>query len=121
MVSPNADLRCTAMQAMADSFWKETTATTHSESFFFLLCEMGFDEKHLERASSYNSSIVFEKDIENLLNMTPPAWKNKNKENMKSPPGLDTSDVFRDSTSKRPALSKSKSQPRVAATKCKDK
>jgi hypothetical protein len=95
--------------------------TVSHQGFLPLVAKWVLTKDHIERASSYNSSGVFEKDIENLLSMTPPAWKKKNKENMKSPPGLDTSDVFRDSISKRKGLSKSKSQPRVAATKCRDK
>ncbi|KAF9483412.1 kinase-like protein [Pholiota conissans] len=35
MVSPNADLRCTAMQAMADTFWKESIGTTTHSLFSF--------------------------------------------------------------------------------------
>ncbi|CAA7265469.1 unnamed protein product [Cyclocybe aegerita] len=105
MISPNADLRCTAMQAMADSYWqaskKDPALVQH------------------KRASSYTSSIVFEKDVEKLLSLTPPAWKGKDKENVKgllqSPPGL--LDVFRDEndTSKRRTLAKSRSQPKVAS------
>lgn len=39
MIAPNADLRCTAMQAIADSYWKDSLATssTHSTFLFLLL------------------------------------------------------------------------------------
>ena len=38
MIAPNADLRCTAMQAIADSYWKDSLASSslHSAFFFFL-------------------------------------------------------------------------------------
>ena len=79
-----------------------------------------------ERASSHNSSIVFEKDFDKLLNFTPSSRRNKENKNnhhsihIQSPPGLDaTMDIFRDDTTntinKHPPLAKSKSQPKVAA------
>jgi serine/threonine-protein kinase GIN4 len=79
----------------------------------------------LERASSHNSSIVFQKDIDKLLNFTPSSRRNKENKNnhhsihIRSPPGLDaTVDIFRDDTTntinKHPPLAKSKSQPKVA-------
>jgi len=34
MIAPNADLRCTAMQAIADSYWKDSLATNSSHSAF---------------------------------------------------------------------------------------
>ena len=37
MVLPNADLRCTASEAMADLYWKETEAQTHAHSKWLLL------------------------------------------------------------------------------------
>ena len=37
MIAPNADLRCTAMQAIADSYWKDSLATNSSHSAFFSL------------------------------------------------------------------------------------
>ena len=68
-----------------------------------------------ERASSYNSSIVFEKDMGKMLNATP---SRKAKENrVQSPPGLEKMDVFRDDQTASKRLNKSKSQPRVAGSK----
>ncbi len=60
--------------------------------------------------------MVFEKDVDgdDLIVMTP-EWKKENF--MQSPPGLAVSDVFTDDT-KRPTLSKAKSQSKVAASKC---
>lgn len=124
MISPNADLRCTAMQAIADSYWQESRresmiTTAHSQLIGELLFEKELADMtlSLERATSYDSSMVFEKDVDvdDSIVMTP-EWKKK--ENfMQSPPGLDVSDVFTDDT-KRPTLSKAKSQPKVAASKC---
>ena len=37
MIAPNADLRCTAMQAIADSYWKDSLATSSLHSAFCLL------------------------------------------------------------------------------------
>ncbi|KAJ3482863.1 hypothetical protein NLJ89_g12113 [Agrocybe chaxingu] len=76
MISPNADLRCTAMQAMADSYWQASKKEALVQH---------------KRASSYTSSIVFEKDVEKLLSLTPLAWKGKENTKIKglqSPPGL---------------------------------
>ena len=55
------------------------------------------------------------------MNLSPP-WKSKQDKEIASPPGLNTAnddskdDLFGD---KRPTLAKSKSQPKVAATKSK--
>ncbi|KAF8799033.1 hypothetical protein BYT27DRAFT_7202794 [Phlegmacium glaucopus] len=106
MISPNADLRCTAMQAIADPYWqmprKESTPGH-------------------KRSSSYTSSIVFEKDMAKLMNLTPSSWKSKENAKIATPPGLDCAhedskddDLF---GSKRTTLAKSKSQPKVAGTK----
>ncbi|PPQ85184.1 hypothetical protein CVT25_004191 [Psilocybe cyanescens] len=117
MIAPNADLRCTAMQAMADSYWqppRRDSVVSHSAFFPLFLEAASENALCLERASSYNSSVVFEKDIDKLLNMTPLSCKGA-KENVQSPPGL-KADVFRDEdASMKRTLAKSKSQPRVAA------
>jgi hypothetical protein len=81
----------------------------------------------IERASSHNSSVVFEKDMDKLLNETPLSHRSKENTNhhhhavpiQSPPPGLDLSmDIFKDDTTtntpKRHA--KSKSQPKVAAS-----
>ncbi|TFK40865.1 hypothetical protein BDQ12DRAFT_648195 [Crucibulum laeve] len=99
MIAPNADLRCTATQAMADAYWgpRKDALAAH------------------RRSTSYTSSVVFEKDMAKLLNMTPTSRKGK--ENLATPPGLD---VLRDASSSsipRPALSKSRSQTKVATSK----
>lgn len=61
--------------------------------------------------------MVFEKDVDvDDSVIVTPEWKNQ--ENIQPPPGLDVSDVFTDD-SIRPTLSKAKSQPKVAASKCK--
>ncbi|KAF8887180.1 hypothetical protein BD779DRAFT_1528545 [Infundibulicybe gibba] len=97
MVAPNADLRCTASEAMLDAYWVErgSSATAH------------------RRSSSYTSSIVFEKDMAKLLNLSP--WKGK--EAPDSPPGLQVT-KSKDAPSKsKPTISKSKSQPKVGGLK----
>ncbi|KAJ7147185.1 kinase-like domain-containing protein [Mycena crocata] len=97
MISPNADLRCTASDAMNDSYWrqvKESDTTLH------------------RRSASYTSSVVFEKDTSKL-----PPWSANAKENL-SPPGLASSSSFskeRDSIHR--SITKSKSQPKVIASK----
>ncbi|KAF8158040.1 hypothetical protein B0H34DRAFT_707275 [Crassisporium funariophilum] len=103
MIAPNADLRCTAMQAIADTYWqapRKDSLASHN------------------RSSSYTSSIVFEKDMAKLLNMTPSSHKDK--ENTDMLPAIDNSDILKQDDSfnggRRP-LAKSKSQPRVTATK----
>ena len=67
------------------------------------------------------SSIMFEKDIAKLINLSPSAWKSNDNAKIATPPGLDHSndnsksrDMF---DSKLPTLAKSKSQPKVAGTK----
>ncbi|KAF9468652.1 kinase-like domain-containing protein [Collybia nuda] len=96
MVAPNADLRCTASQAMVDPYWRyrKDSAAMH------------------RRSSSYTSSIVFEKDMAKLMNATPPRI---GKGNLLTPPGLDPLKSSKESL-RSPQLTKSKSQPKVAAT-----
>ncbi|KAF5389193.1 hypothetical protein D9757_003418 [Collybiopsis confluens] len=103
MLSPNADLRCNADEAMKDIYWAQVqqkdqvTVADH------------------RRSSSYTSSIVFEKDLAKLSETKPKAQMpapatsskegNKERRDMPIPPGLE---------SPRRALTKSKSQGRVA-------
>jgi len=107
------------MQAMADSFWKASSeSSSHSESTL-ISSQARIYFLSLERASSYNSSIVFEKDVERLLNLTPSAWKSDAIEAsaaLRSPPGLD---IFKDEESlgRRPTLSKSRSQSKPLFSK----
>ncbi|KAK0504145.1 hypothetical protein EDD18DRAFT_1099375 [Armillaria luteobubalina] len=102
MISPNADLRCTASEAMQDPYWK-----TREE-----------DPQH-RRSSSHTSSLVFEKDMSKLLDRTlSRSHVTKGKENLKSPlalfssksPKVDDSDGHR-------AVARSKSQPKAIASK----
>ena len=105
MMSPNADLRCTASGALNDAYWKsKRDSQIHRMSN---LC----DNVHVAnifagRSASY-TSLAFEKDLDKLLNMTPPS---KAIENPVSPPGLghELSDA-----SMRHSLVKSRSQPKV--------
>ncbi|KAF9450563.1 kinase-like protein [Macrolepiota fuliginosa MF-IS2] len=99
MIAPNADLRCTASQAMADEFWRprKESISTH------------------RRSSSYTSSVVFEKDMAKLLDLTPSSTRS-GKENLKSPPGLESPLASRRDLPSR-QLNKSKSQPKVATSK----
>ncbi|KAJ7689156.1 hypothetical protein B0H17DRAFT_643200 [Mycena rosella] len=99
MISPNADLRCTASDAMNDAYWrplKEPSALHR-------------------RSSSYSSSIVFEKDRAKLGNPVSP-WSASAtaaaKENLSSP-GLD----FSKDNDVHCSLTKAKSQPRVTNSK----
>ncbi|KAJ7758141.1 hypothetical protein DFH07DRAFT_818885 [Mycena maculata] len=93
MISPNADLRCTATDAMNDSYWRQVRE---------------HDSSH-RRSASYTSSVVFEKD---------PAspWSANAKEN-RSPPGLQSSSSFSKEGDSSRSLSRSKSQPKVTASK----
>ena len=43
MVLPNADLRCTASQAMADPYWTQTEAPTHGHSEYYILEHGGYE------------------------------------------------------------------------------
>ncbi|KAF6755803.1 kinase-like domain-containing protein [Ephemerocybe angulata] len=97
MMSPNADLRCTAAQAMVDGYWN-----TNRES-----------QSHRRSASS--SSVVFEKDLDKLLRMTPPKSRvsglPSQDDTVLSPPGLEHH--LRESSSHQ-SLAKSQSQPKIA-------
>ncbi|KAJ6461646.1 hypothetical protein DFH09DRAFT_582339 [Mycena vulgaris] len=100
MISPNADLRCTASDAMNDPYWRQVkeSAALH------------------RRSSSYTSSVVFEKDSSKLVNTLSP-WSAKAKENLSSP-GLESSLSFsKDSDSLHRSITKSKSQPKVTNSK----
>ncbi|GLB38202.1 putative protein tyrosine kinase [Lyophyllum shimeji] len=97
MVAPNADLRCTATQAMSDPYWAyRKDSTTH------------------RRSSSYTSSIVFEKDMSKLLNVSK-SWLND--ELPQSPPGLESAKKESKEDTQIPQLTRAKSQPKVAAAK----
>ncbi|KAJ2917010.1 hypothetical protein MD484_g3420, partial [Candolleomyces efflorescens] len=89
MMSPNADLRCTASGALNDAYWKSKR------------------DSQIHRRSASYTSLAFEKDLDKLLNMTPPS---KAIENPVSPPGL--GHEFSDA-SMRHSLVKSRSQPKV--------
>jgi hypothetical protein len=117
MVVPNADLRYTAPQAMLDPFWdyRKTSATTHSMDPVNRLYAFT-QERILGRSSSYTSSVVFEKDMLKLMNTTPP-WGTK--EGPLTPPGLSPPEGKpAKERAPVPQLTKSKSQPKVAAAKC---
>ena len=136
MMSPNADLRCTAKQAMADAYWQgQKRDASHSELYLFKWKQRQTLSSP-ERASSYtstNSSVAFEKDMDRLLTMTPSAWKGAKDRNTGEKPVIGTKDVsppeldvFRDSLEEPPVflgprarsgLSRSKSQPRVGISK----
>ncbi|KAF9255643.1 hypothetical protein L218DRAFT_314111 [Marasmius fiardii PR-910] len=92
MLAPNADLRCTATEAMKDPYWLPDGQSSH------------------RRSSSYGSSIVFEKDITKLMDLTPP-WTSPGGASDKSPV------VSPDSSARAKTVVKSKSQPKVNATK----
>ncbi|KAJ8080316.1 hypothetical protein AAF712_015316 [Marasmius tenuissimus] len=98
MLAPNADLRCTAAEAMKDIYWVPDTQSSHRKS------------------SSYGSSIVFEKDLAKIMDAST-SWNAQSPASVKgpnSPPGL----VSPDSNSNRSkTIIKSKSQPKVNATK----
>lgn len=113
MIAPNADLRYTAPEAMADPFWdyRKTSVTAHST------CSI--DPYHIStescvvgRSSSYTSSVVFEKDLSKLMNDT----SRHLNEMPQSPPGL--SPIEGKPPKERlpvPLITKVKSQPKVAA------
>lgn len=126
MISPNADLRCTAMQAAADPYWQTTRKDSPSHSQFscylnLLPSELNSYSDLSERSSSHTSSLAFEKDLARLMSLSPP-WKSKQNKETPTPPGLNAAnedsknDLF---GSKPPTLAKSKSQSKVAATKSK--
>lgn len=70
----------------------------------------------LGRAASCNSSLVFEKDLDKLLNITPPSVKPFGlptaDSNPPSPPGLEQ--ALPEAAASRHSLVKAKSQPKVA-------
>ncbi|KAF8132205.1 hypothetical protein K438DRAFT_1998613 [Mycena galopus ATCC 62051] len=99
MISPNADLRCTSSDAMNDPCWRPLKETESSH----------------RRSSSYTSSVVFEKDASKLGNPISP-WSNNSKKENRSPPGLDSS-FSKEGDSIQRSITKSKSQPKVTASK----
>lgn len=136
MMSPNADLRCTAKQAMSDVYWQMQKKDVLHSKLFQVAFGNTFSDKGMqtptERASSYastTSSVVFEKDEENLL-MTPSSWKGVKDKKLEKPatginpqlsPVLDVLKDSRDNTltptrtkARGSGLTRSKSQPRVA-------
>ncbi|KAF8073913.1 hypothetical protein FPV67DRAFT_774267 [Lyophyllum atratum] len=98
MVAPNADLRCTATQAMNDPYWAyRKDSTTH------------------RRSSSYTSSIVFEKDMSKLMNVSRPCIVDDDLP--ESPPGLEPLTKPSKEDIQLPQLTRARSQPRVASAK----
>ncbi|PFH46524.1 hypothetical protein AMATHDRAFT_199381 [Amanita thiersii Skay4041] len=96
MTAPNADLRCTATDAMEDEYWHHRPfAVTH------------------RRSSSSNSSVIFEKDLARLLT-TPPK---RGRKSPVTPPGLDAENdnVTHVDDLPRQSLTRSRSQPKVTA------
>lgn len=110
MMSPNADLRCTASGALNDAYWKSKRDSQIHRTFLALCAGVSVVANKVGcfagRSASY-TSLAFEKDLDKLLNMTPPS---KAIENPVSPPGLghELSDA-----SMRHSLVKSRSQPKV--------
>ncbi|TRM63866.1 kinase-like domain-containing protein [Schizophyllum amplum] len=90
MMSPNADLRCTASDALEDPYW--------------------LPDAHPHRRSASDNSIAFEKEKP----VTPVSWSRSTtaKENAASSPGL-ASYGLTESPSHR-SLTRAKSQPKVA-------
>ncbi|KAF8349484.1 hypothetical protein F5887DRAFT_1235165 [Amanita rubescens] len=100
MITPNADLRCTATGAMADDYWHRRN---------------GSDMHRRSASCNTCSSTAFDRDLANLI-ATPPTKVNRVPD---TPPGLENSPVskLRVVTS-RQSPPHSKSQPRiVTATK----
>ncbi|KAG7088184.1 hypothetical protein E1B28_012202 [Marasmius oreades] len=97
MLAPNADLRCTATEAMKDSYWMTDVQSSHRKS------------------SSYGSSIVFEKDITKLMDISTPWTSPSNGDGDKS--RIVSRIVSPDSSARTKTVNKSKSQPKVNATK----
>ncbi|KIK69680.1 hypothetical protein GYMLUDRAFT_34080 [Collybiopsis luxurians FD-317 M1] len=116
LLSPNADLRCTADEAMKDIYWAEVQQKDQTRPV----------NEH-RRSASYTSSIVFEKDWVKLAEVKPKtqtpsplassnsAKNTKNRDGLEreisTPPGLESP---KDHTHR--TLAKSKSQGRVAAS-----
>ncbi|KAH0586424.1 hypothetical protein H2248_007659 [Termitomyces sp. 'cryptogamus'] len=103
MIVPNADLRCTATQALNDQYWvyRKDKATLPSPT------------SH-RRSTSYTSSIVFEKDVLRLMEAARPLTK---ADVLESPPGLDLTRKPSKQMTQSPHVARVRSQPKVAATK----
>ncbi|EEB89572.1 hypothetical protein MPER_12312 [Moniliophthora perniciosa FA553] len=102
MLAPNADLRCTASEAMKDPYWTPD----------------GNLRTDRRRSSSYTSSIVFEKDMSKLMDVSTPWSTPGDRTGIHSPSS--TSRVTPNSnevTGSSKTVVKSKSQPKVNATK----
>ncbi|KXN82862.1 MAP/microtubule affinity-regulating kinase 4 [Leucoagaricus sp. SymC.cos] len=99
MITPNPGPRCTASQAMADKLWRPRPESMSAH----------------RRSASETSSVVFEKDVAKLLNMTPSSMKSPTGKLMLLP-GLESPmATCRDTPSR--GLTKSRSQPKVTASK----
>lgn len=90
MISPSADLRCTASQAMADECWRPSreSLNSHSEHAYSINIRIHWP-KFVGRSSSYTSSVIFEKDMAKLIDRTPSSTRSA-KGKLRSPPGLDS-------------------------------
>ncbi|ESK95245.1 map microtubule affinity-regulating kinase 4 isoform 2 [Moniliophthora roreri MCA 2997] len=98
MLAPNADLRCTASEAMKDPYWTSDDQSSH------------------RRSSSYTSSIVFEKDMSKLMDVSSPWSSPGDRTGIHSPSSLVTPNS-NEVTGRNKTVVKSKSQPKVSAIK----
>jgi hypothetical protein len=121
MMAPNADLRCTASQAMLDPYWqKSPEGESHRKCIsFYSVHPFIVITKFPGKSLSVASSIVFEKDISKLMETSPP-WSPpaSGKENL-SPPGLDPRKLPTGPTPSggRQTITKARSQPKVLQPK----
>ncbi|KAH6912813.1 CAMK/CAMKL/MARK protein kinase [Coprinopsis sp. MPI-PUGE-AT-0042] len=102
MMAPNADLRCTAAQALSDRYWVPARDAESKNAH--------------RRSASALESLVFENDLDKLLNMTPTSSRVRRtvdaSEGVISPPGLALPKHLAHSNSEH-SLSRSRSQPKV--------
>lgn len=114
MTLPNADLRCTAVEAMDDPYWDMADGVVHKRS--------------ASKTHSRSSSLLFDAELTKLVDMLPP-WsvRSKKGKDVKAAPEPSAStlvtkphvDADKENNSKPQSQghSRSKSQPFVAAAK----
>ncbi|OBZ68659.1 Serine/threonine-protein kinase par-1 [Grifola frondosa] len=115
MILPNADLRCTASDAMADSYWTQKEIPTSSH------------QKIGQRFALPVTTLSTDKEVSRLLEVIP-SWSSRNKEDAKasktktlsatkenaaSPPVLSNRDENTPSSSTQSRHARSQSQPKL--------
>jgi hypothetical protein len=91
MITPNAGLRCTAVNLMSDPYWHHHKGSPNSHSTSYEIIRMfdviGHGETFVERSASASSSLMLE-DVSKIMKTPWLSRSRRGKENIQNPPVL---------------------------------